>query len=344
MEELQMLMNNTEYFSILERVKSQITSAQTKAVMGVNREQIIHYWEVGKVLSERVSWGNKFIDNLSRDIKLEFPDMKGYSPRNLRYMRKFSEFVSEEILQTLSAKFSWSHNTLLIDKCKSLGEYLWYADKIIEGALSLSRLENRIELKSYERQANDEKATNYEKLLPKNQGRLVQETLKSPYVFDFIERHDDIIEREIEQGLIANIAKTLLELGTGFAFIGNQYRLTVANEEYYLDLLFYNTRLRCYVVVELKAGKFKPEYAGKLNFYLSAIDDLLKHEQDNPTIGILLCKEREKITAEYALRDINKPIGVSEYKLSDFVPAEFLDTLPSAEDIEKRIQEKYKIE
>lgn len=168
--------------------------------------------------------------------------------------------------------------------------------------------------------------------------------MKSPYVFDFIEKHDDIIEREIEQGLIANIAKTLLELGTGFAFIGNQYRLTVGNEDYYIDLLFYNTKLRCYVVVELKAGKFKPEYAGKLNFYLSAIDDLLKHEQDNPTIGILLCKEREKITAEYALRDINKPIGVSEYKLSDFVPAEFLDTLPSAEDIGKRIQEKYSIE
>ena len=221
---------------------------------------------------------------------------------------------------------------------------MWYADKTIEDALSLSRLQNRIELKNYERQANDEKATNYERLLPKNQGKLVQETLKSPYVFDFIEKHDDIIEREIEQGLIANIAKTLLELGTGFAFIGSQYRLTVANEEYYLDLLFYNTRLRCYVVVELKAGKFKPEYAGKLNFYLSAIDDLLKHEQDNPTIGILLCKEREKITAEYALRDINKPIGVSEYKLSDFVPADFLDTLPSAEDIEKRIQEKYRIE
>jgi len=313
--------------------------------MSVNREQIILYWQIGKMLSEKISWGNKFVDNLSRDIKLDFPGIKGYSPRNLRYMRKFSEFVSsEEILQTLSAKMSWSHNTFLIDKCKSLGEYLWYADKVIEDGLSLSLLQNRIELKNYERQANDEKSTNYERLLPEKQGELVQEMLKSPYFFDFIEKHDDIIEREIEQGLIANIAKTLLELGTGFAFVGNQYRLTVGKEDYYIDLLFYNTKLRCYVVVELKAGKFKPEYAGKLNFYLSAIDDVLKHEQDNPTIGILLCKEREKITAEYALRDINKPIGVSEYKLSDFIPDELLDTLPSAEDIEKRIQEKYRIE
>ena len=221
---------------------------------------------------------------------------------------------------------------------------MWYADKAIEEGLSISMLENRLELKNYERQAGEEKSSNFERLLPKPHGELVQETLKSPYIFDFIEMHEDIIEREIEQELIAQIAKTLLELGTGFAFIGNQYRLTISDEDYYLDLLFYNTKLRCYVVVELKAGKFKPEYAGKLNFYLSAVDDLLKHEQDQPTIGILLCKQRDKITAEYALRDINKPIGVSEYKLSDFVPKELVDTLPSAEDIENRIREKYRID
>ena len=274
---IKMLMNSNEYISILESIKSQITSAQNKAIMGVNREQIILYWQIGKMLSEKISWGNKFVDNLSRDIKLDFPGIKGYSPRNLRYMRKFYEFVSsEEILQTLSAKMSWSHNTFLIDKCKSLGEYLWYADKVIEDGLSLSLLQNRIELKNYERQANDEKSTNYERLLPENQGDLVQEMLKSPYFFDFIEKHDDIIEKEIEQGLIANIAKTLLELGTGFAFVGNQYRLTVGKEDYYIDLLFYNTKLRCYVVV----------------------DDVLKHEQDNPTIGILLCKERVYIASE----------------------------------------------
>lgn len=181
-------------------------------------------------------------------------------------------------------------------------------------------------------------------MLPSPQSELARDTLENPYVFDFIEIRDDIIEREIENELVANIAKTLIELGTGFAFLGNQYHTTVGNDDYYLDLLFYNTRLRCYVVVELKAGKFKPEYAGKLNFYLSAVDDMLRHEYDNPSIGILLCKERDKLTAEYALRDINKPIGVSEYRLSDFVPQELADTLPSAEDIEKRIKIKYEIE
>ena len=339
-----MLINNDDYIDILENVKKQINTTQCKAVLGFNREQIILYWNIGQIILDNTKWGNKFIDNLARDIKLEYPKAKGYSVRNLKYMRKFAEFVdSFEIVQTVSAQLSWSHNTLLIDKTQSLGEYLWYADKVIQDGLSLSALENRIELKNYERQATHEKATNYERLLPSSQSNLAQETLKSPYVFDFIEKHDDIIEREIEHELIANIAKTLLELGTGFAFIGNQHRITVSNEDYYIDLLFYNTQLRCYVVVELKAGKFKPEYAGKLNFYLSAVDDTLKHEQDNPSIGILLCKQRDKLTAEYALRDINKPIGVSEYKLSDFVPQELMDTLPSAEDIEKRIKAKHQI-
>ena len=339
-----MLINNDAYFDILKTVKSQITCAQTKAVMGMNREQIILYYNIGQIIIANSHWGNKFIDNLARDIKLEFPNAKGYSARNLRYMRKFAQFVPDfEIVQTLSAQLSWSHNTLLLDKSQTLAEYLWYADTAIEDGLSLSLLENRIELKTYERQAHSDKATNYNRLLPEQQSNLANQTLKSPYLFDFIEKHDDIIEREIEHELTANIVKTLLELGTGFAFVGNQYRVSVSDEDYYIDLLFYNTKLRCYVVVELKTTKFKPEYAGKLNFYLSAIDDSLKHETDNPTIGILLCKGRDKLTVEYALRDINKPIGVSEYQLSDFVPEELLGTLPSADDIEKRIKTKYNI-
>ena len=340
-----MLINNNEYFEILESIKSQIHAAQYKAVLGANREQIILYWNIGKVIIENIQWGNKFIDNLARDIKLEFPNAKGYSVRNLKYMRKFAEFVNDfEIVQTLSAQFSWSHNTTLMDKTKSFAEYLWYADSIIQESLSLSQIEYRIETKTYQRQATLEKASNYNKRLPEIQNTLAQETLKSPFVFDFIENHEDIIEREIENEMVANIAKTLLELGTGFAFMGNQYHLEISNKDYYIDLLFYNTKLRCYVVIELKNTAFKPEYAGKLNFYLSAVDDILKHESDNPTIGIMLCKTRDKLTAEYALKDINKPIGVSEYKLSDFVPAEFADTLPSAEDIEKRIKAKYEIE
>jgi predicted nuclease of restriction endonuclease-like (RecB) superfamily len=204
--------------------------------------------------------------------------------------------------------------------------------------MAVRTLEYHLETQGYERQALPQnKASNYKSVLPSFQSDLAIETLKSTYVFDFIEKRKEIIEREIENELVANIAKTLLELGTGFAFIGEQYHLEISNKDYYLDLLFYHTRLRCYIVIELKNTEFKPEYAGKLNFYLSAIDDILKHPQDNPTIGIMLCKTRDKLTAEYALKDIHKPIGVSEYKLSDFVPAEFIDTLPSAEDIEKRI-------
>ncbi len=339
-----MLINSDGYFEILESVKEQIKSSQYKAVLGLNREQIILYWNIGRVILDNSKYGNKFVENLAHDIKSEFPKSKGYSVRNLKYMRKFADFVNDfEIVQTVSAQFSWSHNITLLDKTKTLSEYLWYADRIIQEGLSLSVLENKIELKNFERQAIAAKAANYERLLPLVQHKLALETLKSPYVFEFIQKHDEIIEREIENELVANIAKTLLELGTGFAFIGNQYHLSVANKDYYIDLLFYNTKLRCYVVIELKAGEFKPEYAGKLNFYLSAIDDMLKHETDNPSIGIMLCKERDKLTAEYALKDINKPIGVSEYKLSDFVPNEFADTLPTAEDIEKRIKDKYRI-
>ncbi|GHU98925.1 hypothetical protein FACS1894211_03460 [Clostridia bacterium] len=313
--------------------------------MGVNREQILLYHNVGKMILKNSAWGNKYIDNLARDIKSEFPNARGYSVRNLKYMKKFAETITDpQIVQRVSAQFSWSHNTLLLDKTNTLAEYMWYADKIIQDGLSLSVLENRIGMKNYERQALPEKTANYERLLTATQQEKAIETLKSPYVFDFIERRDEIIEREIENELVANIAKTLLELGNGFSFVGNQYHLVVSDTDYYIDLLFYHLKLRCYVVIELKNTKFKPEYAGKLNFYLSAVDDILKHKDDNPTIGIMLCQEKDKLTAEYALKDINKPIGISEYKLSDFVPKEFADALPSADDIEKRIKDKYDIQ
>lgn len=220
---------------------------------------------------------------------------------------------------------------------------MWYAVQTIEHGWSLSSLEYYVGTKTYHRQALSEKTSNYEALLPQPQSNLAAETLKNPYVFDFVEQREGIIEREIEDELVANIAKTIMELGTGFAFCGNQYHLEVSGKDYYLDLLFYNTRLHCYVVVELKNTEFKPEYAGKLNFYLSAVDDKIRSASDNPSIGILLCKERDRLTVEYALRDINKPIGVSEYRLSGFVPQELADTLPSANDIECRIKSKYDI-
>jgi predicted nuclease of restriction endonuclease-like (RecB) superfamily len=339
-----MLLNSNDYFQILEDVKARIKNAQYRAVLGANKEQIMLYWNIGNIINQKSTYGNKFIENLAKDIKTEFPKTTGYSVRNLNYMRKFATlFADESIVQVPLAELTWYHLQLLMDKIYDKNVYIWYAEKAIENSWSRNVLLHQIETKLYERQAIAEKSTNYIRTLPSPQGELALEMLKNPYIFDFIELQDDIIEREIENELVANIAKTLIELGTGFAFLGNQYHLSVGNEDYYLDLLFYNTRLRCFVVIELKAGKFKPEYAGKLNFYLSAVDDMLKHEQDNPSIGILLCKERDKLTAEYALRDINKPIGVSEYKLSEFVPPEFADTLPTAEDLEKRIRQKYEL-
>jgi predicted nuclease of restriction endonuclease-like (RecB) superfamily len=340
-----MLINDNSYFQTLEDIKARIREAQHRAVLGANREQIELFWYIGKVIMRNVKYGNSFVENLSRDIKSEFPKAKGYSTRNLRYMKKFAGFVpNEEILQTVSAILSWSHNTHLFDKTSSLNEYLWYATQTIENGWSLDSLEYHTQTKAYERQALPDKVTNYRVSLSMPQSGLAIDTLKDPFVFDFVEQREGIIEREIEDELVANIAKTMLELGTGFAFIGNQYHIEVGGKDYYMDLLFWNTKLRCYVVIDIKNTPFKPEFAGKLNFYLSAVDDLLRHENDNPSIGILLCKEKDKLTAEYALRDINKPIGVSEYKLSDFVPQELADTLPSAEDIEKRIKDKYSIE
>jgi len=340
-----MLINNDEYFTILENIKTQIKSAQYRGALGLNREQIVLYWNIGKIIVSDAKWGSKFIDNLARDIKLEFPNATGYSARNLKYMRKFAElFVDDEIVPTLLAQLTWSHHRLLIDKLKDKTAIIWYADKTVENGWSKNALWDQIDYKLYERQALPDKTSNYQNTLSLPQSKLAEETLKNPYVFDFIEQRQGIIEREIESEMVANIAKTLLELGTGFAFVGHQYRIEVDNSEYKIDLLFYNLKLRCYVVVELKNTAFEPEYAGKLNFYLSAVDDILKHEHDNPSIGILLCRERGKLTAEYALRDINKPIGVSEYKLSDFVPNELSDTLPSAEDIEKRIKSKYSLD
>jgi predicted nuclease of restriction endonuclease-like (RecB) superfamily len=268
------------------------------------------YWNIGNIINEKSKWGNKFIENLARDIKLEFPSAKGYSVRNLKYMAKFAKVIpSLEIVQTISAQLSWSHNTVLLDKVKDDIKRLWYTQKAIENGWTLDTMEQQIESGMYERQAIAKKTSNFQSRLPKPQGDLATQTLKDPYVFDFITYRDGMIEQEIENELCSNITKFLLELGNGFAFVGNQYHLEIENEDFYIDLLFYHLKLRCYVVIELKTGSFKPEYAGKLNFYLSAVDDLIRTDQDNPSIGILLCKNKKGMIAEYALRDIEKHIG-----------------------------------
>ena len=334
-----MLINSNDYFNVLNEIKSKIVEAQYRAVLGVNKELISLYWHIGQTIITNTKYGAKFIENLSRDIKTTFPDVKGYSISNLKYMRKFAETYpdfpkSQRVVDLLP----WRNNITLMTKVNDDIARDWYINQNINNGWNNTVLVHHIETKLYERQVITDKTTNYERLLPSPFSDLAQETLKNPYVFDFIEKRTNLIERGIERELIANIAKTILELGTGFAFCGHQHEIVVSGKSYYLDLLFYNTKLRCYVVIELKNTDFKPEYAGKLNFYLSAVDDIMKHEQDNPTIGIMLCKHRDKLTAEYALKDINKPIGVSEYKLSDFVPSEFINTLPTAEDIEKRIR------
>jgi len=333
-----MLMNNKEYLSVFEEIKIKICSARRNAILAVNNEMVMLYWNIGSIINSKSKWGNKFIDNLARDIKLEFPSAKGYSVRNLKYMAKFAKTNPDlEIVQTISAQLSWSHNTALLDKVKDDKKRLWYAQKTIENRWTLDTMEHHIESKMYERQVIVKKTSNYQSRLPQTQGDLAAQTLKDPYVFDFIAYRDGMVEREIENELCNNITKFLLELGSGFAFVGNQYHIEIENQDFYIDLLFYHLKLRCYVVIELKTGGFKPEYAGKLNFYLSAVDDLLKTTQDNPSIGILLCKNKNGMIAEYALKDIEKPIGVSEYRLFEKLPQKYKKLLPSAADIEKHI-------
>ena len=334
-----------KYKIIFQHIKNEVLSSQYQAMQAVNKELIFMYWNIGKIISENIEWGNKFVDNLSIDLKNEFPNIQGFSVRNLRNMRKFyEEYPSAEILQTLSAKLTWSHNILLINKVKDLNVRKWYMNETIKNGWSHDILEDQIKYKLYERQAIADKVTNFENTLPDVQSDLAMQTMKDPYIFDFIVLKGQVKEKQIEDAMIDKIKNVLIELGNGFAFVGNQYKITVSDTDYFIDLLFYHLELRCYVVVELKARKFKPTDAGQLNFYLSAIDDMLRKEGDNPTIGILLCKEKDKLTAEYALKDINKPVGVSEYKLLQDIPEYLQSQLPKAEDIELHIKSIEEIE
>ena len=334
-----MLVNNNEYLETIESVKQEIAKARYKATASVNKELIILYYNIGKIINAHKAWGNKFIDSLATDIAIEFPNAKGYSVRNLKYMAKFAEtYPDEQFVQTVSAQIPWSHNVAIMEKVKDSDVRLWYTEKTIENGWSHSVLIHQIESGLYERQAIADKITNFEERLPSPQSELAVQTMKDPYIFDFIPFKEDMIEKDIENALVQDVTNLLLELGTGFAFVGNQYHLNVAGDDFYIDLLFYNINLHCYVVIELKTGEFKPEYAGKLNFYLSAVDDIVKTEQDNPSIGLLLCKSKNDVVAEYSLRDMSKPIGVSEYKITSQLPETLGKQLPSVEDIQNRIK------
>ena len=334
-----MLMNSNEYLNIVESIKQEIRTAQYRATVSVNRELLVLYHSIGEVINEHKTWGNKFVENLAADIKMSFPDATGYSVRNLKYMAKFAlRFPEKEIVQAALAQITWYHHIALMDKVKNADEHIWYAEQVAKNGWSRNVLVHQIESGLYQRQVLAEKVSNFESRLPSPQSELAVQTMKDPYIFDFIPFKEDMIERDIEQALVKDVTKLLLELGTGFAFLGNQYHLNVGGDDFYIDLLFYNLNLRCYVVIELKTGEFKPEYAGQLNFYLSAVDGILKKEQDNPSIGLLLCKSKNDLVAEYSLKDMSKPIGVSAYQITSNLPEELERQLPSVEDIQKRIK------
>lgn len=339
-----MLLNNEEYLSIRNIAYEYIRKAQYSAIAGTNYALIKRNLKIGELIIKKSKWGNRFIDNLAKDIKLEFPDTTGFSVRNLKYMKKFaSEFTEDDIDEYGFAAITWYHHMVLMDKIKDKTQYIWYVQKAIENGWSRNILAMQIESELYLRQFG-EKIQNFNNRLPDNQSELAIQTMKDPYIFDFVKMREKMIETDIEHELVKNVSKLLLELGTGFAFVGEQYLLKVQDNEFYIDLLFYNYILHCFVAVDLKTGQFVPEYAGKMNFYLSIIDDKIKSDIDNPSIGLILCKDKNKVVAEYALKDMTKPIGVSEYKLMNVLPEELKDKLPSIEDIETRVLKKYKCE
>ncbi len=330
------------YPQILEGVKAEIRQARLKAVLSANAHMLALYWQIGKTIleqQEKANWGDKVTERLAEDLKQEFPDMKGFSRRNLNYMRQFaSTYPGFTIVQRPVAQLPWAHHVVLMDKVKDEQQRSFYTQKALENGWSRDILSLQIKSALYARQGSA--ITNFTATLPAPQSDLAQQVFKDPYIFDFLTMSDDYHERDLEKGLIDHIAKFLVELGAGFAYVGRQYHLEVGEDDYYIDLLFYHLKLRCYVVIELKKGKFQPEFAGKLNFYLSVVDDTLRHPADQKTIGLLICQDKNKIAAEYSLRDINKPIGVSEYQLTSAIPENLKGSLPTIEELEKELEQK----
>jgi len=328
-----------EYGDFLQSLKLRIQQAQIRAALAVNRELVLLYWHIGREILERQKvqgWGAKIIEQLSKDLRSEFPQMKGFSARNLKYMRKFAEIFDEaEFVQQAAAQIPWFHNCVILDKVKGKQEQEFYISKTIENGWSRNILVLQIESKLYERQGKA--VTNFEMTLPPAQSDLATQLLKDPYNFDFLTLHDAAVERDLENALLNNLRKFLIELGVGFAFVGSQYHLEVGEQDFYIDLLFYHLKLRAFVVIDLKMHEFKPEDAGKMSFYLTATDKMLKHESDAPTIGMILCKMKNKLVAEYALQNINSPIGVSEMQLAEALPENLKGSLPTIEEIEKEL-------
>lgn len=328
------------YGELLAELKGQIHGARMRAVLAANRELTLLYYDIGRAIldrQDREGWGSKVVERLSRDLQQSFPDMTGLSARNLKYMRRFAEaWADREFVQQVVAQIPWGHNVRLLDKLERLEDRLFYVHRTIEHGWSRTVLLMQIESRLHAREGRA--ITNFEANLPAPQSDLATTLLKDPYIFGFLGLEDDAQEREVEKALVRHMRDFLIELGVGFAFVGTQYRLEVGGDEFFVDMLFYHLRLRCYVVVELKAVPFKPEFAGKLNFYLSAIDDLVRHPDDGPTIGLLLCRGRNEAVAEYSLRDMGKPIGVSEYQLTESLPEALAGKLPTVAELEAELE------
>ncbi len=329
----------SEYEKFLGELKRRIRSAQVRAGLSVNRELVLLYWGIGRDILERQKmqgWGARIIDSLARDLGRDFPDISGFSARNLKYMRAFAEaWPDEQIVQATLAQLPWYHHIALIEKLKDLEERLWYARQSVQSGWSRNVLVHQIESQLHRRQGHA--LTNFDRTLPAPQSELAQQILKDPYNFDFLSLGPEMLERDLERGLIEHIRDFFLELGKGFALVGSQYRFEIGGRDYSLDLLFYHLRLRCYVVVDLKIEDFKPEFAGKMNFYLSAIDDLLRHSDDAASIGIIICKDRNAVTVKYALKDASKPIGVAQYQLKQALPEKLKQELPTIGELARNV-------
>ena len=330
-----------DYAEWLAELKGRIHSAQQRAALAVNRELVLLYWQIGQDIlqrQEREGWGAKVIERLAHDLRAAFPRMKGFSRANLMYMRAFAQaWPQEAIVHQAVGQLPWGHNLVLLAKAKDARLRLAYAERAVTHGWSRTVLEMHIEARLLEREGKA--LTNFQQRLPGPGTDLARLSLKDPYLFDFLGMGQEAGERAIETALVQHITQFLLELGAGFAFVGRQVHVEVGGDDFFLDLLFYHLKLRCYVVIELKADKSKPEHLGQLGFYLTAVDAQVKSEHDNPTIGLLLCKSKNQVVAEYALRDQAQPLGVAEYRMLESLPAELQTELPSTEQIESELGE-----
>lgn len=321
--------------STINTIKDDIKSTRFRIINNANTELLALYMRIGKIVYDNSKYGSYFINHLSMEIKIDFPNMKGFSPRNLARMRIFYvEYKDIQNLPPAVAKLPWTHNCILIDKIKDMEKRIWYANKCLENGWTKVVLIHQIESNLYFRQKEVKKLNNFNKKLSTIQSELANEMMKDPYIFELSNLKENAAEKDIENAMVERIKNVLLELGKGFSFVGNQYKISVGNEDYYIDLLFYDLDLRCYIVVELKSKKFKPEDMGQLNFYVTAIDKLLKKDNDMDTLGLILCKEKDWVTVEWSLENINSPIGVSTYKIKDV-----LSKLPTEEEINMHLKD-----